>query len=175
MKRRILVVDIGGSFVKLLMSKRVEREFASGPRMTPKQFVTQFKETARGWKFDVAVTDQSVRLLVVIGAPNRTLQTFDVPAAAEELQYEVASRGGTLDLRFGTSADASFMLTRNGVEVPFPSLLSWVIAHGAPIEDQNNLRVMDLAPGQYRACGGSGQCVDGVLAPGATLELRVPE
>src|SRR5206468_3617068 len=54
MRRRILVVDIGGSFVKLLMSKRVEREFASGPRLTPKQFVAKFKETVRGWKFDVA-------------------------------------------------------------------------------------------------------------------------
>src|SRR5262249_9041392 len=53
-KRRILVVDIGGTFVKLLMSDRVEREFASGPRMGPKQFVTNFKETMRGWKFDVA-------------------------------------------------------------------------------------------------------------------------
>ena len=53
MKRRVLVVDIGGSFVKLLMSKRVEREFVSGPRMTPKQFVDKFKETVRGWKFDV--------------------------------------------------------------------------------------------------------------------------
>jgi len=53
-KRRILVVDIGGTFVKLLMSDRVEREFASGPRMSPKQFVTKFKETVRGWKFDVA-------------------------------------------------------------------------------------------------------------------------
>ncbi len=54
MKRRILVVDIGGSFVKLLLSERVEREFASGPRMTPKQFVSKFEETVRGWKFDVA-------------------------------------------------------------------------------------------------------------------------
>ncbi len=54
MKRRVLVVDIGGSFVKLLMSKRVEREFVSGLRMTPKQFVAKFKETVRGWKFDVA-------------------------------------------------------------------------------------------------------------------------
>src|SRR5213595_1231354 len=53
MKRRILVVDIGGSFVKLLLSERVEREFASGPRMTPKQFVSKFEETVRGWKFDV--------------------------------------------------------------------------------------------------------------------------
>jgi len=54
MRRRILVVDIGGTFVKLLMSRRVEREFASGPRMTPKQFVARFKETVRGWEFDVA-------------------------------------------------------------------------------------------------------------------------
>lgn len=54
MKRRIVVVDIGGSFVKLLMSERVEREFASGPRMTSKQFVAKFKETVHGWKFDVA-------------------------------------------------------------------------------------------------------------------------
>jgi hypothetical protein len=54
MKRRILVVDIGGSFVKLLMSDRVEREFASGPRMTPKQFVARFKQTVHDWKFDVA-------------------------------------------------------------------------------------------------------------------------
>jgi ROK family len=54
MKRRVLVVDIGGSFVKLLMSEREERQFASGPRMTPKQFVSKFTETVRGWKFDVA-------------------------------------------------------------------------------------------------------------------------
>ena len=53
MKQRILVVDIGGSFVKLLMSKRVERQFPSGRRMTPKQFVAKFRETVTGWKFDV--------------------------------------------------------------------------------------------------------------------------
>ena len=54
MKRRILVVDIGGTSVKLLMSERVEREFASGPRMTPQQFVARLKHTVRDWKFDVA-------------------------------------------------------------------------------------------------------------------------
>jgi hypothetical protein len=54
MKRRILVVDIGGSFVKLLMSERVERQFASGSRMTPREFMARFRETVRGWKFDVA-------------------------------------------------------------------------------------------------------------------------
>jgi hypothetical protein len=54
MKRKILVVDIGGSFVKLLIAEGVEREFASGPRMTPKQFIGKLKETVRGWKFDAA-------------------------------------------------------------------------------------------------------------------------
>ncbi len=54
MKRKILVVDIGGTHVKLLMSLRDEREFPSGPRMGPKQFVATFKENVRGWKFDRA-------------------------------------------------------------------------------------------------------------------------
>jgi hypothetical protein len=54
MKRRILVVDIGGTFVKLLISERVEREFPSGPRMTPKQFLGEFRKGVKGWKFDVA-------------------------------------------------------------------------------------------------------------------------
>lgn len=54
MKRRILVVDVGGTNVKLLMSRRVQREFASGPAMRPKALIAKLKETARGWKFDVA-------------------------------------------------------------------------------------------------------------------------
>jgi hypothetical protein len=53
MKRKILVVDIGGTHVKLLMSRRVEREFVSGPRMGPAEFVDRFKQTVRGWNFDV--------------------------------------------------------------------------------------------------------------------------
>jgi hypothetical protein len=54
MKRKILVVDIGGTYVKLLMSRRVEREFVSGPRMRPAEFVDRFKQNVRGWNFDVA-------------------------------------------------------------------------------------------------------------------------
>jgi hypothetical protein len=54
MKRRVLVVDVGGTRVKLLMSPRIEREFVSGMRMKPKEFLANFQETVRGWKFDVA-------------------------------------------------------------------------------------------------------------------------
>jgi len=52
MKRKILVIDIGGTHTKLLMSLRDEREFPSGPRMGPEQFIERLAETARGWKFD---------------------------------------------------------------------------------------------------------------------------
>jgi hypothetical protein len=53
MKRKILVVDVGGTSVKLLMSLRNEREFPSGPRMGPEQFEKKFVETVRDWKFEV--------------------------------------------------------------------------------------------------------------------------
>ena len=52
MKRKVLVVDIGGTHVKLLMSLRDKREFESGPAMTPRDFVGKLKETTGGWKFD---------------------------------------------------------------------------------------------------------------------------
>jgi hypothetical protein len=54
MKRKVLVVDVGGTYVKLLRSPREEREFASGPRLKPKQLIAKLKETVRGWKFDHA-------------------------------------------------------------------------------------------------------------------------
>jgi polyphosphate glucokinase len=52
MKRKVLVADIGGTHVKLLMSLRDKREFDSGPKMTPRDFVKKMKETTEGWKFD---------------------------------------------------------------------------------------------------------------------------
>ncbi|HET6888052.1 MAG TPA: hypothetical protein VFH87_09030 [Candidatus Udaeobacter sp.] len=54
MKRKVLVVDVGGTYVKLLRSSRGEREFPSGPRLKPQQLIAKLKETARGWKFDRA-------------------------------------------------------------------------------------------------------------------------
>ena len=54
MKGRVLVVDIGGTHVKLLMSRRDQREFPSGPRMRPEELITKLEDTVSGWKFDVA-------------------------------------------------------------------------------------------------------------------------
>lgn len=51
-KERILVVDIGGTHVKVMISARERRKFNSGPRMTPGQWSRRMKQTVRGWKFD---------------------------------------------------------------------------------------------------------------------------
>ncbi len=51
MKKKVLVVDIGGTHVKLLMSPRDQRKFASGPKMTPKEMIKKIKESVRGWDF----------------------------------------------------------------------------------------------------------------------------
>jgi len=50
-KKKILVVDIGGTHVKLMISRANRRKFDSGPRMTPRQLVTKLKETVEDWDF----------------------------------------------------------------------------------------------------------------------------
>jgi predicted NBD/HSP70 family sugar kinase len=49
---KTLVVDIGGTHVKLLMEGAEQREFDSGAKMQPPEFAAKLKETTRGWEFD---------------------------------------------------------------------------------------------------------------------------
>src|SRR5205823_11397410 len=51
-KRNILVVDIGGTHVKLWMSPAERRKFDSGPRMTPGLWLRRMKQATKGLKFD---------------------------------------------------------------------------------------------------------------------------
>src|SRR5256885_9839984 len=52
-KKRILVVDIGGSQVKLMISRRGNpRQFNSGPELTPPAAIAQIKQLTRDWNFD---------------------------------------------------------------------------------------------------------------------------
>jgi len=50
---RVLVVDIGGTSVKVWPLKAQSRRFASGPTMTPEQMVAGVRNIARDWKYDV--------------------------------------------------------------------------------------------------------------------------
>ncbi|MBV9531644.1 MAG: ROK family protein [Bradyrhizobium sp.] len=50
---RVLVVDVGGTSVKILATGQDEhRSFASGPTLTPLQMVSGVKKLARGWSYD---------------------------------------------------------------------------------------------------------------------------
>jgi polyphosphate glucokinase len=61
----VLVVDIGGTHVKILATGQTQRrEFPSGPTMTPKDMVSGVKELVREWKYDV----------VAIGYPGPVLR-----------------------------------------------------------------------------------------------------
>jgi glucose-6-phosphate isomerase len=50
---RVLVLDIGGSHVKLYLEGRPEVRIPSGPTMTPSEMVKQVKKRLRGVAFDV--------------------------------------------------------------------------------------------------------------------------
>jgi hypothetical protein len=52
MKKKVLVVDIGGSSVKLMISHNETRKFDSGMGLPPKQLVSQITKTAAGWNYN---------------------------------------------------------------------------------------------------------------------------
>lgn len=52
--RPVLVVDVGGTHVKILASgEGAKREFASGPKLTPQQMVDGVAELAGDWAWEV--------------------------------------------------------------------------------------------------------------------------
>jgi len=66
----ILVVDVGGTHVKILVSGQTTvRRMDSGPSLTPEQMIARVKALAKGWKYDrvsigypgVVVRNQPVR------------------------------------------------------------------------------------------------------------------
>src|SRR6201997_3567533 len=51
---KVLVVDVGGTSIKLLATGQKEaRKFPSGPKMTPEAMVRVAKKTAKDWDYDV--------------------------------------------------------------------------------------------------------------------------
>jgi polyphosphate glucokinase len=54
MGTNVLVVDVGGTNVKILATGQDERRrFPSGPALTPQRMVSGVKKLAKGWKYDV--------------------------------------------------------------------------------------------------------------------------
>jgi hypothetical protein len=52
MKQKILVIDIGGTHVKLMISRADKRKFKSGPKLKPREMIAEIKPLIDDWKFD---------------------------------------------------------------------------------------------------------------------------
>jgi polyphosphate glucokinase len=53
--KNVLVIDVGGTSVKILATGQSERRsFLSGPTLTPRRMVSEVKKLAKDWMYDVA-------------------------------------------------------------------------------------------------------------------------
>jgi hypothetical protein len=53
---KVLVVDVGGTHVKVLASGQTEsRKFDSGPALDPRTMVRGVKKITRGWEYDACL------------------------------------------------------------------------------------------------------------------------
>ena len=52
MKRKVLVIDIGGTHVKTMISRKKKQKFKSGPKLTPGEMVSRVNDEVDDWKFD---------------------------------------------------------------------------------------------------------------------------
>jgi predicted NBD/HSP70 family sugar kinase len=50
-KKKILVIDIGGTHVKLMISRAKKRKFKSGAKMTPQKMIAQMRSELNGWNY----------------------------------------------------------------------------------------------------------------------------
>src|SRR5207302_1061126 len=94
---KVLVVDVGGTHVKILATgQREHRRFVSGPNLTAEQMVTEVKALAERWKYDV----------VSIGYPGPVLNRRPV---AEPTIWAGAGSGSTIAPHSGARSGLSTM------------------------------------------------------------------
>ncbi|HVY37129.1 MAG TPA: ROK family protein [Polyangia bacterium] len=128
----ILVVDVGGTHVKLLATgKRLKRRIDSGPRLTPGKMVAAVEEAVADWKYDVVSIGIPAPVLdgrVVADPVNlgRGWKQFDFAAAFARpvklindaaMQALGSYRGGRM-LFLGIGTGLGSALVAEGVVVP---------------------------------------------------------
>jgi predicted NBD/HSP70 family sugar kinase len=129
---RVLVVDIGGTNVKLLATgEKVPRKFPSGPTMTPRKMVANIKTITGDWHYDAVAIGYpgQVRNDRIVAEPHNLAAgwvRFDFTAAFDcpvRITNDAAMqalgsyrRGLLLFLGLGTGLGAALVV--NGVVIP---------------------------------------------------------
>ena len=74
----VLVIDVGGTHVKILVTGQKEmREFPSGPTLTAKQMVAGVKKLAGNWKYDAVSIGYPGTLSETDRSPSRITSDVD--------------------------------------------------------------------------------------------------
>jgi hypothetical protein len=119
-------------------------------------------------QFSINVPDGAAEVLLVIGSPGRTLQTFSVPAAISSAELQLAPAGGTLHLKWSPGV-TPLSATFNDQFEPATELFAWARSQGATA-GAGTADIPNVAPGKYRFCSAA-HCAEGTLAVGGQLDL----
>ncbi|HEV7486119.1 MAG TPA: carboxypeptidase-like regulatory domain-containing protein [Thermoanaerobaculia bacterium] len=106
--------------------------------------------------------------VVTVAAPGRPLESFRVPIDQDSITLELASRGGTLQLRW-KPGDGPASFTFNDHFLESTDVFLWARSQGA-IVGNGTREIPNVAPGKYRFCSAS-HCAEGLLAIGGQLVL----
>lgn len=118
--------------------------------------------------FAIDVPYAATETVITVAAPGRTLESFIVPADQDPAALDLASRGGTLRLRWAPGA-SPLQFTFNDHFLASTDAFGWARAQGARIDDGAG-EIPNVAPGKYRFCSSS-HCAEGLLAIGGQLDL----
>ena len=140
--------------------------------------------------FALRLPKEARRAQFVIGAPGFALTSAEVPldssGGASVIRLPVAPDSGDLTI-VGARARISneaLAIWQDGRLLPLPFLENWSRSQGGTFATEaSNWTLPNLAPGNYRVCalavggerGSSRSCVEGDLAPRASLLLDLPK
>ena len=117
------------------------------------------------------------RLNVAVHSPGLALLLRTIRGAPPQLPPQLTLSSSTGVLEINGEARIAFIESANA-QIPV-HLAFMLLAPGAAMEREWRwVRLPDLPPGQYRACSveppAAPVCASGWLAPGATLQLKIP-
>ena len=118
--------------------------------------------------FALDVPSSATETVIIVAAPGRTLESFSVSRDQDPIALDLASRGGTLILKW-VSGPGPLEFAFNDHLLPSPDAFAWARAQGATIANGTG-QVPNVAPGKYRFCSAK-RCAEGLLAIGGQLEL----
>ena len=147
--------------------------------------------------YEVVIPLNASSVLVEVATRGYPLQAFERAAGPGAAEHILTGRGGTLVLRLPKPASqlgpvGPFpLLFHDGLALGYAGLVPYLAQTGQPVpgDDFEELRVREVAPGEYKACLARlaelqqyfylgenqpvGRCVAGRLEAGGELELRL--